>query len=87
MRLYETTGIGALLITDYKNNLSNIFEIGKEVIAYHSTEECNEIIGYYLEHKKEADDIAKSGQKRTLGKHTYFHRMQEFTEIVNVLSA
>src|SRR5690606_38961943 len=34
MRLFEATGCIALLITDYKDNLNDLFEIGKEVVAY-----------------------------------------------------
>ena len=31
MRLFEATGAGTLLITDWKVNLHNVFELGKEV--------------------------------------------------------
>lgn len=83
MRLYEATGVGTLLITDYKDNLHTLFEPGKEVVAYTSAEECAELIKYYLEHDDERDDIARAGQKRTLRDHTYYQRMQELVEIVN----
>src|SRR6185295_16821499 len=36
MRLFEATGAGAMLITDVKTNLHEMFEAGKEVIAYRS---------------------------------------------------
>lgn len=85
MRLYEATGIGTLLITDHKDNLHTLFEPGKEVIAYRCAEECAELITYYLEHEEERETIAKAGQARTLREHTYFHRMQEFVDIVTPL--
>ena len=81
MRLYEATGVGTLLITDWKENLPEIFEPGKEVVAYRSAEECAELIQYYLEHNDEREAIALAGQQRTLREHTYYHRMQEFAEI------
>ena len=34
MRLYEATGVGSLLLTDAKQNLAELFEVGSEVIAY-----------------------------------------------------
>ncbi len=77
MRLYEATGVGSLLITDMKDNLEEIFEIGKEVVAYSSQEEAVELIQYYLAHPEEAETIAKAGQARTLLEHTYRHRMEE----------
>jgi hypothetical protein len=82
MRLYEATGMGTLLITDWKENLTEMFEPGKEVIAYHTSEECAELIRYYLEHHKEREAIAKAGQQRTLREHTYYRRAQELADIV-----
>ena len=82
MRLYETTGVGTLLITDYKDNLHTLFEPGKEVVAYSSAEECVERIQYYLKHDDEREAIARAGQQRTLREHTYYQRMQELVDIV-----
>lgn len=82
MRLYEATGVGTLLITDWKQNLQEMFEIGKEVVAYRSTEECLELIDHYLSHPDEAIAIARAGQQKTLTEHTYARRMEEFIGIV-----
>lgn len=81
-RLFEVTGIGTMLLTDYKKNLGELFEIGKEVVAYHSIEECIEMIDYYLLHNDERQSIARAGQRRTLKEHTYSHRMEELTDIL-----
>src|SRR5207249_3285136 len=53
LRLYEATGVGALLMTDWKQNLHEMFEPGKEVVAYRSYDECVELIQYYLDHENE----------------------------------
>lgn len=81
-RLYEATGSGALLITDQKSNLGELFEIEKEVVAYHDAEDLIRKIKYYLGHEEERAAIAGAGQKRTLADHTYFRRMQELEQIV-----
>jgi hypothetical protein len=81
-RLYEATGVGTLLITDWKTNLHEMFEVDKEVIAYHSTEECCELIQHYLAHPDEAQKISRAGQQRTLSDHTYAKRMEELDVIV-----
>lgn len=83
MRLYEATGSGALLITDYKKNIDEIFKIGKEVIVYHDIEECAELINYYLDHEEERETIAHAGQERTLKEHNYYNRVQEIINIIN----
>jgi len=82
MRLFEATGVGTLLITDWKVNLHEMFEPGKEVVAYRSPEECVELITYYLQHDRERKAIARAGQERTLRQHTYNCRMQELVDIV-----
>lgn len=80
MRLYEATGCGALLITDAKSNLHELFEIGKEIITYNTPEECIEYIKYFSEHPAEAKRIAEAGKKRTLREHTYQQRMEQMSE-------
>lgn len=82
MRLYEATGIGAMLLTDRKDNLHELFEIDKEVVAYSSKEEAAELVRHYLAHPEEAEKVAKAGQARTLREHTYAQRMQELVPIL-----
>jgi len=83
MRLFEATGCGALLVTDYKDNLNDLFEIGDEVVAYRSVAECADMIAYYLNHHDEASAIAKRGQARTLRDHTYEARMRHTAELLD----
>ncbi len=82
MRLYETTGMGAMLITDYKKNLNDLFKIGKEVVAYKNKEDLIRKVKYYLKHDEEREKIALAGQKRTLRDHNYLKRMKELTHIL-----
>ena len=82
-RLYEATGMGTLLMTDWKENLHELFEPGKEVVAYRSSHECAELVRYYLEHDNEREAIAHAGQERTLRAHTEYQRALELLEIVH----
>ncbi|MBH0198485.1 MAG: glycosyltransferase [Nitrospira sp.] len=82
MRLFEATGCGALLVTDYKDNLADLFEIGSEVVAYRSIEECQDLLAYYFHHPEEGAAIAKRGQARTLREHTYGARMEQTAELL-----
>jgi spore maturation protein CgeB len=81
-RLYEATGMGALLMTDWKANLHEMFEPGTEVVAYRSADECMELIQYYLDHQNEREAIARAGQERTMREHTYYQRVKELVDIV-----
>lgn len=83
MRLYETTGMGSMLITDKKDNLNELFKVGQEVISYENALDLIKKIKYYLKHDKERQKIAENGQKRTLSEHTYKIRMKELVSIIN----
>ena len=83
MRLYESTGVGAMLITDYKDNLNELFEIGREIETYKSKEELLDKINYYLTHEDKRQKIALAGQARTLKDHNYGIRMKELINILN----
>lgn len=82
MRLFEATGVGTLLLTDWKENLHEMFEPEKEVATYKNPEECFERIQYYLEHEEKRSAIAHAGQQRTLRDHTYQNRLNELFEII-----
>lgn len=82
MRMYETTGMGAMLITDHKENLNDLFTVGKEVISYSNTSDLIKKIRYYLSHDAERAKIAKAGQNKTLKDHTYKQRMKELLKIL-----
>jgi len=82
MRLFEATGVGALLITDHKDNMREMFTLDEEVIVYRSTDECVEVIQQYLDDDQKRQMIAQSGQKRTLNDHSYEERMKELITIV-----
>ena len=83
LRLYESTGVGTMLVTDWKDNLHEMFVLGKEVVTYHSADECAERVEHYLEHGAEREAIASAGHQRTLRDHTFHDRMREFVDIVH----
>jgi hypothetical protein len=82
MRLFEATGVGTLLLTDWKANLPEMFEPGREVAAYRTHQECAELIDYYMRHDAEREAIARAGQQRTLREHSYEQRMPELVDVV-----
>src|ERR1700754_4892949 len=48
MRLFEATGVGAFLLTDFKDNLHTLFAPEREVAAWRSIDECLASIARYL---------------------------------------
>jgi spore maturation protein CgeB len=82
MRLFETTGAGALLLTEAAPNLADLFEPGKEVVTYEGEDDLVKKIEYYLRNDHERLQIAAAGQKRTLSEHTYRRRMSELAAML-----
>ena len=50
MRLFEATGVGTLLLTDAQRNIADMFDPGREVVAYSSVDDLVEQARFYLEH-------------------------------------
>jgi hypothetical protein len=81
-RLYEATGVGTLLVTDWKPDLGDLFELGGEVVAFRDAGDCIDLLEHYVDRPAERDEIAAAGQRRTLQDHTYRRRMEELVDIV-----
>jgi hypothetical protein len=82
MRLFEATGVGACLLTDWKANLPDLFEPDAEVVAYRDASECVEKVKYLLSHEAERQRIAAAGQRRTLREHTFASRAAQIDAVV-----
>jgi spore maturation protein CgeB len=82
MRLFEATGVGTCLVTDYKPNLKNYFDIDREIVTYKSLDECKEKIRWLLDHEKERKAIALAGQRKTLQYYSYERRFKEFLQYI-----
>jgi spore maturation protein CgeB len=74
MRMFEASGMGACLVTDWKSNIADFFEPEVDLVCYKTNEQAMEQITYLVEHPEEARRIAERGQRRTLMEHTYEKR-------------
>lgn len=83
MRLFETTGVGACLLTDYRANLDELFRIDTEVVTYSSVEDCVEKARWLIDHPKKRAEIAAAGQARCLKEHTHSNRVENFLNTIN----
>jgi spore maturation protein CgeB len=82
MRLFEATGVGTCLLTDWKQNIHELFIPDKEIVVYKTADECVEKAKWLLEHPIEREKIASAGNLRTLKEHTYSNRAMQFDEIL-----
>ena len=87
MRLYEATGCGAALVTDRKENLQELFQVGSEVVDYADPAECLARIEELAGDPARRAEIGHKGQVRTCSGHTYLQRTAElkakFADLLN----
>lgn len=82
MRLFEATGAGACLLTDWKENLNDLFAVDSEVVAYRNADEAIEKFRYLEAHPAERNAIAAAGQRRALRDHNFDCRAARIDEII-----
>lgn len=76
-RMFEATGMGALLVTERGKNVSDLFEPEREILVYESIAEAVELTKKALMDFESYSDVAKAGQRRTLQDHTFSKRSNE----------
>ncbi len=82
IRLFQATGVGSCLLTDWGTNLSELFEIDQEVVTYTSLDECKEKIRFLRDNEKVRAAIGKRGQQRTLKDHTAKTRADQLNTMI-----
>lgn len=78
LRLFEATGVGACLLTDWKHNLVEYFEEDAEIVTYRTSEECIEKANWLLNNPVKTVAIGQAARRRCLTSHTFVHRADAF---------
>ncbi len=81
MRVYESTGCGALMLTEESKNIWDLFSVN-EVATYLTPAHAVEKIKYYLANEEERSYVAANGQARCLRDHTYAIRMKRVSDVL-----
>ncbi|WP_431204227.1 CgeB family protein [Bradyrhizobium betae] len=82
-RLFEATGVGTFLLTDFKDNLDTLFDVDREVAAWRSANDCLAEIDRYLANEDERRAVAAAGQARTLSTHTFRQRVDHILRLAS----
>jgi hypothetical protein len=76
-RDFECPGAGACYLTTYNWELSNLYELGKEILCYRSVEELVEMYAYYRKRPKACLEIAQAAWRRCRNEHTWEKRFRK----------
>jgi spore maturation protein CgeB len=82
MRLFEATGIGSCLLTDWKENLCDFFEPDREIVTFKTDAECMAKVGELCADERSRGEIARAGQQRCLREHSIEWRMDEIEKVI-----
>ena len=75
-RVFDVPATGAFLVTDFREQIAELFHLGKEVVCYHSPEEATELVAFYLKHESQRTQVAQAARQRILADHTYEKRLE-----------
>lgn len=84
LREFEVPMCGGLYITNYSEELSEFYDLDKELLVFYNEIDLADKIKYYLKHDNEADTIRKRSFARALKDHTYQKRFTELFLKINL---
>jgi spore maturation protein CgeB len=76
LRPFEICCSGGLLFTQYNRELPDMFEIGRECVAFRTNEEMLTQMDRIVKSPAEFDAVVAAGRNRTLKDHTWDKRVQ-----------
>ena len=82
MKMFEISGSGSCLVTDWKENINDIFSEDTEVVTYKSVEECVEKVKWLLDNPRKRVEIAHAAQKRVEKQHRFDQRAAQMHNII-----
>ncbi len=84
-RVFEANGCGSFQVCDWKEEIPDLYEDGKEIVLYKNLEALKEKIAYYLSHEAERAEIAENAYQRSHAEHTYRHRLTEMLKVCGLM--
>ncbi len=85
-RIFDIMGCGGFVLTNYQPELSDIFNIGTDLVTYGNLDELKDITAYYLGHEKERQEIAQNGFERVARDYNYTVRLEQLLQLAFSIS-
>lgn len=82
LRVFDIMGVGGFTLTNYQPELDDLFKVGVNIEAYHSFDEMDEKVAYYLSHEKARQQIAINGYEHIKKNYTVEHQVGRILQIV-----
>ena len=74
-RMFDAPAAGGFVLTDFREQLAELFQVGEEVACYQEPGEIPELVQFYLEQPQVRERMTAKARQRVLAEHTYRHRV------------
>jgi spore maturation protein CgeB len=64
-------GAGGFILTNYQPEIEDLFDIGKEIVVYHSFEEMRDLAIFFMNHEEARMAIMVEGYESICNSYTY----------------
>ena len=81
-RVFDVPACRRVVVTDWTQQLEQVMEPGKEVLAYHNGNEIPELVNHALKDEAFRKKIAEDGYRRVIKEHTYVHRLNRLIDVM-----
>jgi len=74
LREFEGPMSGAFYLTGWMDEMALHYEVGREIVCYHSAAELTDLARWYLANDSERERVQRAGHERALRDHTWHQR-------------
>jgi spore maturation protein CgeB len=74
-RVFDAPAAGGFVLTDFREQLAELFEVGDEVACFGEPGEIGDFVRYYLQHPEVRKTMTGKARSRVLAEHSYRHRV------------
>lgn len=82
IRVFDVAAAGSLLISDYRVDLIDMFEDGREIICCRDMDALRETVETWLAEPEKRNQIGQAARARILQQHTFTHRIRKIIEAI-----
>lgn len=86
-RIFDVPACGGFVLTDRREQLADLFELGREVVVYDDPSEIPELVEQYLRDESARRCVAQAARARILSEHTYEHRLARLLAVMRATFA
>jgi len=82
LRIFEALAAGGFLLTDYSDELADLFRLGQEIETFKCAQELFDKVAFYLKHDSAREKIARQGYQAFQSKHQWESRVNDMLDSI-----